>query len=116
MVSVNRNYKLINLEIDGEERTEEIDTKEAWSVMEVEVDGQNFTVNEGDEIEFLIESGEVVSCVVNKMTGKGAKTNLQIKRFGSMCEEIWSVSTMVKLRLIKPTDIKPIVENEKDEE
>lgn len=101
MVEVNRNYKLINLEIDGEERTEEIDTKEAWSVMEIAVDGVNVTVHEGNQIEFVTENGEVVQCVVNKMTGKEKKTKLQIKRFGSECEEIWAVASMVKIKIIE---------------
>jgi hypothetical protein len=90
MVNVSDNYKLVNMEIDGEERTERLDEK-PWNVMEVEFEGKTTTIQEGDEIRFVVETGEIIEGVLNKISGKAEKTKLQINPFGKEYEQIWSV-------------------------
>lgn len=107
MVNVSDNYKLVNMEIDGEERTERLDEK-PWNVMEVEFEGKTTTIQEGDEISFVVETGEIVEGILNKISGKKEKTKLQINPFGKEYETIWSVIS------IKEGTLK-VIEN-KDEE
>jgi hypothetical protein len=90
MINVSDNYKLVNMEIDGEERVERLDEK-PWNVMTVEFDGKETVVQEGDEIQFVVETGEIIEGVVNKISGKGEKTKLQINPFGKEYETIWSI-------------------------
>jgi hypothetical protein len=90
MINVVDNYKLVNMEIDGEERTERLDEK-PWNVMTVEFDGKETVIQEGDEIQFVVETGEIIEGVVNKISGKGEKTKLQINPFGKEYETIWSI-------------------------
>ena len=92
MLNIVDNYKEIELEIDGETRIEQINTSDAWNVFEATVDGKNVKIQEGDNIEFAVESsGEIKTATVVKMTGKGEKTKIQIMPVGSDCEEIWSI-------------------------
>lgn len=90
MINVVDNYKLVTLEIDGEEVTERLDDK-PWNVMEIEFEGKTTTVNEGDPISFVVETGELIEGITNKISGKGEKTKLQINPFGKEYEQIWSI-------------------------
>ena len=81
------------------ERTVEIDTKEAWAVVEFEINGETVTVHEGSQIEFVTESGENVVGQVVKITGKGEKTKLQIMPIGADCEQIWKVVNIKTLKV-----------------
>ena len=101
MLNVERNFKLINLPIDGKERTVEIDTKEAWTVVEFEINGETVAVHEGNQIEFVTESGENVVGQVVKITGKGEKTKLQIMPIEADCEQIWKVVNIKTLKVIE---------------
>ena len=87
MVNVTENYKL--MEIDGEEK--KVNTSEAWNVFEFEYEDKITTVNEGDTIEFVVESGELKTGVILKASGKGEKTKIKIVPTNTPCEEIWSV-------------------------
>ena len=53
--------------------------------------GKVIRVDEGDSIQFALESGEKVKGRVTKISGKGEKTKLQIVPEGGQKEEIWSV-------------------------
>ena len=90
MINVTDNYKLLNIEIDGEVRTERLDEK-PWNVVEIEHEGEATTIQEGDQISFVVESGEIIEGILNKVSGKGEKTKLQINPFGKEYEQIWSV-------------------------
>lgn len=50
MVNVLDNYKLIELEINGDTETVRINTSEAWNVLEFEVNGKKAVVNENNKI------------------------------------------------------------------
>jgi hypothetical protein len=90
MVNVTDNYKLVTLDIDGEERTERLDEK-PWNVVDVEFEGKTTTINEGDQISFVVESGELIEGVLEKISGKGEKTKLQINPFDKEYQQIWSI-------------------------
>jgi hypothetical protein len=90
LVNVTDNYKLITLDIDGEERTERLDEK-PWNVVDVEFEGKTTTINEGDQISFVVESGELIEGVLEKISGKGEKTKLQINPFDKEYQQIWSI-------------------------
>lgn len=109
MINVTDNYKLVEMEIEGEVRTERLDEK-PWNVVEVEFEGKKTTVNEGDEISFVVESGELIEGVLNKIAGKGEKTKLQINPFGKEYEQIWSIVS------IKEGTLKVIEVNKKTDE
>lgn len=106
MLNVLDGYKLINLEIDGEERALRINTSEAWNVLEVEVNGKTIVVNEGDTISFIVESGEVVEGTVTKLKGKNEKAKIQIAPLGQFKEEIWDVLSIKEnsLKVINSKD------------
>lgn len=107
MINVTQNYKLVEMEIDGEMRTERLDEK-PWNVVEVEFEGKTTTVNEGDQISFVVESGELIEGILNKLSGKGEKTKLQINPLGKEYEQIWSVVS------IKEGTLKVIGKNVED--
>jgi hypothetical protein len=90
MINVTDNYKLVNMEIDGEERTERLDAK-PWNVMESEFEDEMTTIQEGNQIRFVVESGEIIEGTLNKISGSKEKTKLQINPFGKEYETIWSV-------------------------
>jgi len=94
MLEVVDNYKLIDVEIDGVKKTLQIDTKDAWGVMEVQSGDKVIKVNELDEIEFITETGEKKQGTVNKITSSGEKTKFQIQPTGMDYEEIWSVKSV----------------------
>lgn len=91
MLEVKENYKLINLNIDGNVRTLPINTSEAWNVFECESKHGLIKVNEGDVISFITENGEMKKGTVTKITGKKGNTKIQIKPQGMEYEEIWAV-------------------------
>ncbi|HHX67229.1 MAG TPA: hypothetical protein GX708_04120 [Gallicola sp.] len=63
-----------------------------------EVEGKNGTIriNEGDNVKFVTESGEIVAGRVTKISGKGEKAKIQIVPTGAEKEEIWSLMVMVE--------------------
>lgn len=93
MILVTDNYKLLDIEIDGDVRTERVDTSKAWNVVEVmgNQGSKTITVHEGNKIKFVVESGEVIEGVVEKLAGKGTKTTIQLIPENSECKQIWSV-------------------------
>ncbi len=92
MVNVTNNYKLIDLEINGEQMTVQINTPDAWNVFEFVVNHTTTAVNEGDMISFVVESSaELKTGLVVKITGKSEKTKIKIIPTGQDCEEIWGV-------------------------
>jgi len=115
MINVADNYKLIELEIDGEMRTERINPSDAWNVFEVvSLEGKKTTIHEGNAIQFVIESGEVITGVLEKIQGKGEKTKLQINPVESECQQIWSVGSIKEdtLKVIEIGEDKEEVEEE----
>jgi len=94
MVNIVDNYKLVNVFVDNLEKTVKVNTSEAWNVIEFEFDGNKTTINEGDEIEFIIDTGEKISGTLLKIGGKKEKTKFQIKPFMSECEQIWSITSI----------------------
>lgn len=110
MVNVVDNYKLINVEVDGEERIEKLDEK-PWNVMEVEFEGKTTTIQEGNQISFVVESGELIEGILNKITGKGEKTKLQINPFEKEYEQIWSIVS-IKEGTLKVIDNKEVDDEE----
>lgn len=107
MINVTDNFKLVDIEIDGEVRTERLDEK-PWNVMTVEFEGKETTIEEGNQISFVVESGEIIEGILNKIKGKGEKTKLQMNPFGKEYEQIWSVVS------IKEGTLK-VIENEDEE-
>lgn len=63
-----------------------------------EVEGKNGTIriNEGDNVKFVTEAGEIVKGRVTKISGKGEKAKIQIVPEGAEKEEIWSLMVMVE--------------------
>jgi translation initiation factor IF-1 len=59
-------------------------------------DGEVVRVDEGDTIQFALETGEKVKGKLTKISGKGDKTKLQIVPDGGQKEEIWSVLVMAE--------------------
>jgi hypothetical protein len=94
VINVVESYKLIDLEIDGEEKRLKIDTKEVWNVFESEFEGNTVTVNEGDKISFVTENGEAKEGLVLKIKGKKEKTKIQFVPTSCEYEEIWSVMSI----------------------
>lgn len=106
MLKVTDNYK----EILIEGKIHKINTSDAWGVFEVEIDGQTVKVNVGDVIEFVVEgSGEIKKGTITKISGKKAKTKIQMIPFGMDCEEIRSVASIVDGSLV-------LIDNEESEE
>jgi hypothetical protein len=103
LINVTSTYKLINLLIDGKLQTVKINPSEAWTVMEIETEDGTLTINEGDKISFVTETGEPKQGLLTKIKGKGEKTKLQFVREDSECEEIRSVLTIKEdtLKLVK---------------
>lgn len=63
----------------------------------IEVTNENdeiIRIDEGNEIQFVTEDGEVVKGRLTKISGKGEKTKLQIVPEDGQKEEIWSVMVM----------------------
>jgi hypothetical protein len=116
LINVSNTYKLIDILIDGEYKTVRINPSDAWGVMEVETEDGVLTVNEGDKIEFVTETGEPKQGLLTKIKGKGEKTKLQFVREDSECEEIRSVLTIKEdtLKLVKKEN--EDTEEEEDEE
>lgn len=94
MVDITDNYKLVNVFVDSTEKTVRVNTSDAWNVVEFEFEGAKTTINEGDEIEFIIDTGEKISGTLLKIAGKKEKTKFQIKPFMSECEQIWSITSI----------------------
>ena len=61
-----------------------------------EVQGKNGTIriDEGNDVRFCTEAGEVVKGVVTKISGKGEKAKIQIIPEDAEKEEIWSLMVM----------------------
>ena len=59
-------------------------------------DSKVVRVDEGNAIQFALETGETVKGKLTKISGKGEKTKLQIVREGGQNEEIWSVLVMAE--------------------
>lgn len=91
MVKVDNSYKLLETMVNGQVVTIKINTSDAWNAFDYVYDGQKGTVNEGDDIEFITESGEQIKGNVVKISGKNEKTRIQIVPEGCDCEQIWSV-------------------------
>lgn len=93
MINVVDNYKKVNMVIDGKERVERLDEK-PWNVVTIENEGEKITAEEGDQVEFVVDSGEVISGVLSKITSSNEKTKLQVKLFGSEREQICPVTSI----------------------
>jgi translation initiation factor IF-1 len=66
--------------------------KDVFKSLEVlDADGKVLRINEKNNIQFALETGEVIKGKLNKISGKGEKTKLQITPDGGQKEEIWSV-------------------------
>lgn len=63
-----------------------------------EVKGSDGTIriDEGDDIQFCTESGEIVKGFVTKISGKGEKAKIQIIPNGADKEEIWQLAVMAE--------------------
>jgi hypothetical protein len=94
MVNISKNYKRIELEIDGKVQIVPIKTSEAWNVFEFDFDGNTYEVNENDTVSFVTESGEKKNGIITKILGTKEKTKVQIIPTGMECEEIWSVMSI----------------------
>lgn len=62
-------------------------------------------VDEGNTIQFALETGEVVKGKLTKISGKGDKTKLQIVPEGGQKEEIYSVLVLAEGSLSVNADI-----------
>jgi len=93
MVEVLKNYKLAEVNVNGEIHSVEINTSEdVHTVMEVMTPNGMVEIHEGDKIQFISEMG--IKCVgfLNKIKGKGEKTKFTFTPEGSECvEETWAV-------------------------
>lgn len=107
MLEVVSNYKLINLDVDGKEKTVQINPSDAWSVMEVVVNGNTLTVNEGDEISFSTENGELKKGTITKIQSSGEKTKFVMTPFGEEHDEVWMVRSIKSdsLKVLKSDEI-----------
>ena len=114
MINVTNSYKLIDMNIDGKEKTLKVDPKEAWNVFEVEFDGNTIKVQEGDKISFITENSEIKEGLILKVKGKKEKTKLQIVPTG-MDYEIWSVLS-IKEGTLKVLDSGNEIESDEDED
>jgi len=115
MINVTNSYKLIDMNIDGKEKTLKVDPKEAWNVFEVEFDGNTIKVQEGDKISFITENSEIKEGLILKVKGKKEKTKLQIVPTGMDYEEIWSVLS-IKEGTLKVLDSGNEIESDEDED
>lgn len=59
-------------------------------------DGKVIRIDEGNTIQFALETGEEIKGKLTKISGKGGKTKLQIVPIGGQKEEIWSVLVMAE--------------------
>ena len=83
---------------------------DAYKSVEVASKGKVVRIDEGNIINFAVETGESITGRVTKISGKGDKTKIQIIPTGEQKEEIWSVLLMVEDSLVV------VNENEEDEE
>jgi hypothetical protein len=92
MINVTDNYKLVNMEIEGEESVQRLDEK-PWNVVEVEFEGVITVLQEGNQIQFIIESNDqVIIGTLEKISGKKEKMSFQINPLRGDCRQIWDVT------------------------
>jgi hypothetical protein len=64
--------------------------------VEVETTEGALRIDEGMKIKFTVETGELISGTLTKISGKGEKTKLQIIPYGAQKEEIWALAVMAE--------------------
>lgn len=73
--------------------------------MVVTSEGNSLRVDEGDKIKFTLDTtGEIVTGLVTKLSGKGDKVKIQIMPYGSQKEEIYNVDVIAEESLVLDTD------------
>lgn len=63
---------------------------------EVESKDGTVRIDEGHNVKFVTEAGEIVKGRVTKISGKGEKAKIQIVPDGAEKEEIWSLMVMAE--------------------
>ena len=79
----------------------------AFKSFEIMKEGKVVRIDEGDTIQFSIETGEIITGILTKISGKEEKTKLQIVPKGEQKEEIWSIMVISENTLT-------VIENEED--
>ena len=64
------------------------------SIVVIDQKGNNVTISEGNNVQFVTEQGEIKTGNVTKLIGKEEKLKVQILPQGKEYEEIWSITTM----------------------
>ena len=81
--------------------------KSAFKSVEIMKDGKVIRIDEGNTIQFSTETGEIITGILTKISGKGEKTKLQIIPKEEQKEEIWSIMVISENTLT-------VIENEED--
>ena len=69
---------------------------DAFKSFEVASKDGTIRIDEGDNIKFVTEAGEIVKGRITKISGKGEKAKIQIVPDGAEKEEIWSLMVMAE--------------------
>ena len=69
-------------------------------------EGKEITISEGNQIEFALETGEVIRGKVQKLQGKDDKLKIQLLPENKTCEEIWSAVVILdgSLKIYDPSN------------
>ena len=81
--------------------------RSAFKSFEIMKEGRVIRIDEGDTIQFSIETGEIITGILTKISGKEEKTKLQIVPKGEQKEEIWSI-------MVISEDTLTVIEDEED--
>ena len=81
--------------------------RSAFKSFEIMKEGRVIRIDEGDTIQFSIETGEIITGILTKISGKEEKTKLQIVPNGEQKEEIWSI-------VVISEDTLTVIEDEED--
>ena len=81
--------------------------RSAFKSFEIMKEGRVIRIDEGDTIQFSIETGEIITGILTKISGKEEKTKLQIIPKEEQKEEIWSIMVISENTLT-------VIENEED--
>lgn len=110
MVNVTETKKLTKLNFNGTEIVVNSEDTIIWNQITIETtEGNEFIVKEGDTIQFMIDSGEIKSGMVTKLSGKKENVEISIMPDDGH-KESWKVS------LIKEGTLKVIKNETEDEE
>lgn len=107
MIIVNEKYKLIKLNINGEERTVPINPSEAWNVIEcLSEDGTTIKINEGDKITFITINGEIKKGTLTGIGGSKKNIALEIIPENMEYKEIWESNVIQddSLKIVEEDD------------